>query len=304
MSINQAVVFTKPLHHIDIDLTPEQLNHRAHEFLAASGFEIVYCKKVTGPELADREIIRQHYLMYSKASYGDFSITDEGRKKFQAAFGKEWDAEVRARRIMGNPQLLEAKAIDVDELFRRWNAAPVQKVQAGLLMAPLDGLDCYCINAFYPAMESNFYNPKTCINYYVVEFDPAQVSWQRFRKQVLGATNAAKADPESFRGQLYAKYKVEFPGRDNFVHGSAGPLEGLVERSIHEFDFDMATNPVGKYLLNLGVTLERFKEWKARKSIAELGAFFDATEEKNTDEIFAVVVSIIFRTFVLRSSVS
>lgn len=289
MAINQAVIFTKPLHHMDIDLTAEQLDERARAFLAKSDFRIIFSKKVTGPELADREIIRQHYLMYSKASYGDIGITDAGRSKFSESSGKEWDAEVKAGRIMGNPQLLDTKGIDAHQLFGLWNASSVGKVQAGLLMGWLESLDCYCINAFYPAMEANFNHADAIMDYYVVEFDSAQVSWQQFRKEVLGVTNAAKAAPESFRGQLYAEYKVEFPGRDNFVHGSAGPLEGLVERSIHEEDFDLATNPVGQHLDNLGITLDRFKAWKSRQSIAELGALFDATEEKDTDEILPIL---------------
>ena len=164
-----------------------------------------------------------------------------------------------------------------------------QKIGTGLLMARLSGLDCYCINAFYPAMEENFYHPSTNMDYFVVEFDPGQVSWEAFRKEILGVTNAANAAPESFRGQLYAKYKVEFPGRDNFVHGSAGPLEGLVERAIHEPDFELAANPIGRVLEAADVSLERFKEWKARQSVADLADLFDATEEKNTDEVLPVL---------------
>ncbi len=37
-------------------------------------------------------------------------------------------------------------------------------------------LDAYCINAYYPSMETNFYHPDTRIYYYVVEFDPGSRS--------------------------------------------------------------------------------------------------------------------------------
>lgn len=289
MAINQAVIFTKPVHHLNIDLTPEQLDQQTRVFFDAKGFKVVFSKWATGAELAEREIIRQHYLMYSKASYGKAHVTEEGKAKFSSVFGKDWDAEVDAGRIMGNPELMKVKGIGTRELFDLWNGAAVQKIQAGLLMTKLDKLDCYCINAFYPDMEYNFYHPATRIDYYVVEFDSTQVSWGLFRKEILGVTNAAKAVPESFRGMLYAKYKVEFPGRDNFVHGSAGPLEGMVERSIHETNFVMVTSPIGKYLTTLGVSLERFKEWKVRQSIADLGAIFDATEEKDTDDVFPIL---------------
>lgn len=289
MSINQAVLFTKPVHHLGIDTTHEQLDHLTRDFFTNKGFSIVCHRKVSGSELADLEIIRKHYLIYSKASCGDICITEEGRARFRSIYGKDWNAEVEAERIMGNPQLMEAKGIDAEELFDLWSRASVQKVQAGLLMGWLSDLNCYCINAFYPAMEANFNHEDTRIDYYVMEFDPKQVSWLQFRKDILGATNAAKAAPGSFREQLYTKYKVDFPDRDNFVHGSAGPFEGMVERSIHEQDFDLATNPIGRYLETLNVTLERFTEWKMRQPIADIGALFDATEEKNTDEIFPIL---------------
>ncbi len=289
MAVNQAVVFTKPLHPLGIPLTPEQLGEETRTELEARGLQVVSSRRVTGPELAQREAIRHHYLMYSRASYGLFTLSDAGRIRFAETFGRDWNAEVQAGRIMGNPQLMASKGIDASALFTLWSAATVQKIQSGLLMARLDALDCYCINAFYPAMEANFYHPRTTIFYYVVEFDPARVSWKRFRKEILGATDASKADPASFRGRLYARYPVAFPGRDNFVHGSAGPFEGLVERAIHEPAFDLQTNPVGRHLAQKGVTLASLGAWKARQAIADLGALFDATEEQETDEVLPIL---------------
>lgn len=291
---NQAVLFTKPVHHLGIPLTSEELGRRALDFFSAKGFSVVHKRTVTGAELAEREIIRRHYLMYSKASYGDIGIANVGRKTFAEDFGKQWEDEVSAGRIMGNPQLLKTKGIDAYQLFALWNAAAAKKIQTGLLMAWLEPLDCWCVNAFYPAMEANFYHLATRMDYYVVEFDPARVSWQQFRKEVLGSTNAAKAAPESFRGQLYAEYPVEFPGRDNFVHGSAGPLEGLIERAVHEPDFQLADNPVGRELEEHGITLERFRLWKRHYPNIELGALFDATEEKDTEAVLSLLDAIVW----------
>jgi len=153
-------------------------------------------------------------------------------------------------------------------------------------MGFIEELNAYAINAFYPSLEAIFYHPETVIYYHVVEFDSSQTPWKEFRRNVLGTTNAGTAAPESFRGKLYKDYPVKFPGRDNYVHGSAGPLEGLVERAIHEEDFEMITNPVGAYLAARGVTLQSFARWKNNQSITTLGRLFDETEEKNTDEVF------------------
>ena len=289
MNVNQAVVFTKPVHHLGIDLNAEQLNQRVNGYFTGRGFSIVHSRDVTGTELAEGEIIRRHYRMYSEVSYGHIGITTEGMEMFHEHFGKDWDTEVEGGRIMGNPQLLETKGIDVHQLFDLWYASDFRKVQAGVLMSWLEELECYCINAFYPAMEANFYHPDTRIGYCVMEFNPEETTWLRFRKEILGATNAAKAVPDSFRGQLYAEYKVDFPGRDNFVHGSAGPFEGLIERIIHEAGFEMSDNPVGRHLAPKGMTPKRLDEWKTSLTNAELGVLFDDTEEKNTDEVLPIL---------------
>ncbi|VGO13756.1 hypothetical protein PDESU_02313 [Pontiella desulfatans] len=299
MLLNQAVIFTKPLHHQGIDLEAGKLDELARVFFEAKGFRFILHRTVTGNELARRDVIKQHYLMYSKAACADVvEITDSGKEKFKGAFGKAWDDEVAAGRIMPMSRLLAAKGIDAHQLFHCWNglfaAGKTAKLQDGLIMGYVEEQDVYCINAFYPSMEANFYHPDTVIHYYVVEFDPRQVSWREFRKTILGATNASNAVPESFRGQLYSDYPVQYPGRDNFVHGSAGPFEGFVERAIHEENFDMATNPVGQYLSGRGVTLGSFAQWKAAQSITAIGDLFDETEEKDTAEILKLLDAVAF----------
>lgn len=294
MSINQAVLFTKPVHHLDTGMSPEKLNELTQDFFGEQGFEFVCSRSVTGSELAERDVIRQHYLMYSKAACADtVDITDGGKVKFREAFGKSWEDELSAGRILPTADLLQSRSLDVHQLFDHWNNLFVErktvKLQDGILMGYLEEVDAYCINAFYPSMEANFYHPDTRIHYHVVEFDPAQVSWKSFRKNILGATDSSKADPASFRGRLYSQYPVRFPGRDNFVHGSAGPIEGFVERAIHEPDFNACSNPIGRYLAEREVSLDEFKAWKSRLSITEIGELFDATEEMNTDEVLPIL---------------
>lgn len=291
MSINQAVIFTKPLHHLGIDLTAQKLDELTREFFESKGFRIIKSKPVTGTELEARSVIRQHYILYSTAAWADdVTVSESGKKRFSEAFNKSWDEEVSIGRILPTLELLKRKGINVHELFNHWNkmfsTGKTAKLQDGCIMGYAEDLDAYCINGFYPSMEANFNAPETRMTYYVVEFNPDEVSWEDFRKKILGATNASNAVHESFRGQLYSEYPVQYPGRDNFVHGSAGAFEGFVERAIHEEDFDMLTNPVGAWLAEKGVTLDGFKDWKNAQSITDLGNLFDETEEKNTADIF------------------
>jgi len=303
-TINQAVVFTKPLHHLGLALTPEQLDEQVRAFLEEKGFGIVLSRKTTGSELAERDVLKEHYLMYSRGSgiesADELGVSVEAAARFESAFGKPWRDEVEAGKIMGNPRLMAEKRITAQELYLLWNERfenhRTQKIQEGLIMAWLGELDCYCINAFYPILAEIFYAPATEIHYHVVEFDPGQVSWARFRGKILGATDASHVDPGSLRGRLHAAYgdALEYPGRDNFVHGSAGPVEGFFERTVHEPDFDMASNPVGRYLLERGVSLEASKHWKSRQPVPVLGGLFNATEEKDTAEALSALAGIRF----------
>ncbi len=293
-SVNQAVVFTKPVYHLDIPLAPEQLDERLRGFLEEKGFRVVKSRKVTGDELARRNTIRDHYAMYSRGSCIDsaaeLDLLPETPARFAEAFGRDWQTEVEAGRIVGNPQLMREKGIDAATLAAYWEAcSETAKLQAGLVMGWIPELETFGINGFYPELEEIFNNPATEIFYHVVESDPQKTSWKHFRRDILGATNAAKASPDSLRGQLYAAFRdgVPHPGRDNFAHGSAGPFEGLVERIVHEPDFTMEESPVGRYLLERGVDLESFKDWKARQPVYRLGEVFDATEELDTADALA-----------------
>ncbi|HKL23050.1 MAG TPA: hypothetical protein VJ904_14685, partial [Tichowtungia sp.] len=270
---------------------PGELNARVVEFFQEKNFRFVHHQTVAGPELKAREVIKQHYRMYSTAACAETIVLDpEAQKRFESFFGRRWHDELETGRIVPMPQLLQRPGVDAPRLFRLWRALYPEnktvKLQAGLIMGFIEELGVYGINAFYPALEANFHHPDTVMHYHVVEFDSSQTSWKAFRKELLGTTDSSKALPESFRGMLYKECPVAFPERDNYIHGSAGPLEGFIERTVHEPGFDITANPVGSFLAERGVTLSSFAEWKVQQSLASLGSLFDETEEKNTGEIF------------------
>jgi hypothetical protein len=71
-------------------------------------------------------------------------------------------------------------------------------------------------------------------------------------------------------------------------------LEGLIERAIHEPDFNMASNPIGQYLAGRGVSPKSFREWKETRTLAQLGALFSATEEKDSADALPILDAIAF----------
>jgi hypothetical protein len=87
------------------------------------------------------------------------------------------------------------------------------------------------MNGFFMSMRSKFVTPGTSIHYYVVDFDPEQLSWSDFRGKVLGPTDPAQAPHDSLRGQILNQWSALGLGYqpnvgDNGVHASASPFEG------------------------------------------------------------------------------
>uniref|UniRef100_A0A7S4NJ90 Nucleoside-diphosphate kinase n=1 Tax=Paramoeba aestuarina TaxID=180227 RepID=A0A7S4NJ90_9EUKA len=132
------------------------------------------------------------------------------------------------------------------------------------------------------------------IHYFVVEFDPDELSWKDFRGKVIGATDPSVAHPESLRGVLYRNWKdlgIESQPdiSDNGVHGSAGPLAALRERTVwlgtkpHE-------DPFGATLTSHGV--QRLEGWMmnpivrlSREGNMMKGPCFDLTEDMDSDDV-------------------
>lgn len=303
MAINQAVIFTKPIYHLPFSLTADALRDRVETFLLDRGFYIRTRHCVDGQTLRSQGTMDQHYIVYSKAvrleSLDTLIMSEAGLARFEERFGTSWEDEKVAGRLMTTDQLIEKKGLAITDLLEAWEdhlaTGQTLKVQSGLIVAFVEAFDAYVINGFYPAMAERFDHADNVMHYFVVEFDSADCSWESFRKEILGVTNSSKAASTSLRGQLFADFPVELPGSDNFVHGSAGPLEGFAERLVHEEEVGLATSPIGVYLQRRGVSAVTFRAWCARKPIVELAALFDLTEEKNSDEILPILDAIDFR---------
>merc|ERR1719421_271944 len=62
-------------------------------------------------------------------------------------------------------------------------------------------------NGFYMAMREKYTKPGTSIYYYLVEWDPAKLSWENFRGKVLGATDPATAEEGALRREIFNGWK-------------------------------------------------------------------------------------------------
>ena len=300
MAINQAVLFTKPLWHSNICISHQEMDCRTQAFFKEKGFYFRTTKCVNAIDLKDKNIIDQHYIVYSHAvranSIDEINISFEGNNLFKSLYNKTWSDEILDNRILTTKDLMCLKKLNSSDISNLWNENnnPIHKIQSGLLVKYVDEINTYLINGFYPLMSENFYNNNYLMNYYVIEFESQNYSWVDFRKNILGSTNCSNAIKGSFREVMYKEFPVINPGSNNFLHGSAGPLEAIIERLKHEDNFDLSTNPIGVYLMKRNLNINQFKCWLEKQSISNLSDIFDLTEEKNSDQIINYLDSIKF----------
>ena len=131
-------------------------------------------------------------------------------------------------------------------------------------------------------MRASFVAPGTSIHYYVVEFDPAKLSWADFRAKVLGPTDPKDAPEGALRGAILKDWQAlglkEVPNvGDNGVHASASPFEGLAER-MNWLSADAATDAFGARLIAAGVPAATIKAWSLDPQVAGK-SLFDALED-------------------------
>jgi len=292
-----ALVFIKP--HANTAAVQELVTKT---FTAAS-ISILTEGEIDGPSIDSKKLIDQHYYaIASKATILKPEQLPVPADKFKDKFGEEWSKVLEDGRVFN---ALDAKAklgFDDATLDKVWKAAtPADKVVkfgGGFYCALLEpeGQDpIYTFNAFFMSMRSKFTAEKAAIHYYVVEFDPATLPWAKFRGEILGPTDPAKAPAASLRGLINADWeKLGLPGApnvtDNGVHASASPFEGLAER-MNWLERPLAQDPFGKQLLDAGVKEETLKAWTVDPRVplpdGKEGSLFDALEDLDLDACIA-----------------
>jgi len=137
------------------------------------------------------------------------------------------------------------------------------KLGGGFYAGKIDNI--FVINGFYVPMRAKFTAPGTCIHYFEVQWDPAELSWTDFRATVVGATDPTKAKEGSIRNSILKDWeKMELKSEpntgDNGVHASASPLEGLAEKA-NWLGVKVDADPVGKALMKLGISKQTLTDW-------------------------------------------
>jgi len=310
--MNTAFVFAKP--HAN---TPAVLEVIKAKF-AAMGITVLKEGVVTGEEIDKKGFIDQHYYAIAeKSTLTSGKDLPVNADKFKGTFGEDWATVVAEGRAFN---ALEFKNKFADKfgaegaLDRAWDATSDKKKTRVKLgggfycgQIEVDGVKYYTFNAFFMTMRGKFTTPGTSIHYYVVEFDPATLSWADFRGQVLGPTDPKDAPAGSLRGVIAAGWqalglKAPCNGGDNAVHASASPFEGLAERT-NWLACAIGDDSFGKALLEAGVPETTIKKWSSDPQVVydaataaatgkAKGSIFDALEDLDYDECLAKCVAI------------
>jgi len=157
----------------------------------------------------------------------------------------------------------------------------------------------FVINGFYMAMREKFTKPGASIHYYLVEWDPAKLSWEDFRGKVLGATDPTTAAPGSLRKEIFAGWKglglaSEPNVGDNGVHASASPFEALAER-LNWMGATLEDDPFGQAMLASGIPKDTIMAWTKDPQVPFEGkkaSLFDLLEDLDYDDCLAKAQSI------------
>ena len=182
---NQAFVFIKP------HANTSQFQAVVKNTLAENGVTILDSGNITGQQIDTNKYIDQHY--YAIASKATLLMPNQLNvpvDKFKKAFGEEWKDALDAGRVfnaMGYAAHRSWSAEQLDkENFAQKKKGLTEKFGGGFYCTQFDnaGKKEYCFNGFFMSMRSKFTAAGTSINYYVVTFDPAKLSWEDFRGAV------------------------------------------------------------------------------------------------------------------------
>ena len=284
--MNTAFVFVKP-HAVN-----DKVVGLAKDYLEGKGCRISREGVLTADVIRERGIIDDHYAALAanavKLKPSELQVSDKNKDAFKEAFGKEWAAAASDGATVLNLSDFRAKfpAMSVLEIEKRWRAGKTVKLAPGTYVSLLDEEGVMVVNGFYGSMREKFVAPGVEVAWMVAEFDEKDIPWSKFRTDIIGATDPTAAAEGSLRRKIMEEWQAlglafQPSTADNSVHASAGPVEGMRERSIW-LSTAVEDDSFGKQMLAAGVSPELISKLCANAVIQvgdKTGPAFDVFEE-------------------------
>ncbi len=302
---NSAFVFLKPL------AVTDKMKEVVKETFEKKGIKILKEGEIKAADIDKKKLIDKHYYaIASKATLLKPDKLNVPADKFKAQFGVEWADVLKDGKALNAADACETFGLDADGLDKINSEAKksgnLVKLGGGFYCAKLEhgGKGPYYVfNGFFMTMRAGFVVEGTCIYYYVVEFDPKELSWADFRGKVLGPTDPKDAPKDSLRGAALANWKdLGLPSEpnvgENCCHASASPFEGLCER-MNWLNVKADKDPWGKALLAAGVRPKTIKDWSldpvvtyGSKLAPTNKSIWDTLEDKDSNDCIAKCLEI------------
>ncbi len=184
---NSAFVFIKP------HANNHETQHQVYLQLKAKGLNVVNEGEFTGETIDKEMLIDQHYYaIASKATLLRPEQIPVPEQKFLEAFGLTWKEALDQGVVYNALDACKYLEVDAEGIDALWAKCKKVKFGGGFYCGVIEKegkKPIYVFNAFFMSMRSKFVTPGTSIHYYVVEFDPKDLSWSDFRGKVLGPTD-------------------------------------------------------------------------------------------------------------------
>lgn len=267
--------------------------------LKAKGIHISSHGEISGEDIDKGMLIDQHYYaIASKATLMKPKDLPVPASKFEDFFKVNWEEALRSGLVFNALDACAHLGINAEELGALWAQCTKVKFGGGFYCGKIEveGFEpIYVFNAFFMSMRSKFVAPGTSIHYYVVDFDPEQLSWADFRGKVLGPTDPTTAPADSLRGIVLSKWQelgLKYPPTtgENGVHASASPFEGLAER-MNWLKVNVETDPFGSAMVAAGVSLSTIKDWSVDPQVKGK-SIFDQLEDLDAQDCLVKAVEL------------
>lgn len=276
---------------------------------AAKGLVVKAHGEIQAAVIDKKKLVDKHYAALARIGTTEnpqeLFVSAEGKENFLKEFGLSWEDALKQGLLFSGMVAMKKLKIKAAELEKRWRTVKACKLGGGFYAAKFEKEKMILLNGFYPAMRELFTAKKAFIRYYVVEWDSAKLSWKDFRGQFIGATNPAKADPNSIRGYCLAHAKefdnLTVDGGNNVIHASASPYEAMGERITWLGADDQAKavegDPLWGALSAAGVTLAQFGKWQAENPTVDFNgkkqSLVDALEDLDTPIVAKNILSLV-----------
>ena len=186
---------------------------------------------------------------------------------FNTSFGVTWEAAVAAGTVVNAQQAMTALNLSASGLCDAWDAAPGAKVTLGpyCFAVRLSASGKIVFNGFFPQLRASFIATGATCNWYSVELDESQVTWQNFGNQIIGSKDGSQAATTSLRYFVWRNWRALKLSRcptifDNGIDGSTGPIRAVVERCIWQ-NTTASNDPYYLELLDAGVSAGTIAKW-------------------------------------------